>query len=49
MAWTSLNGQAAARLSRDGTVFAVCTISACAAGIDQVLWVFHPDKLTAVS
>jgi hypothetical protein len=36
-------------LSRDSAVFAVCTVSACAEGIDQVLWVFNPDKLAAVS
>jgi len=49
VAWASINGQAAARLSRDGAVFAVCTVSACAEGIEQVLWVFNPDKLAAVS
>ena len=49
VAWASMNGRAAALLSRDGTVFAVCTLSAGADGIDQVLWVFNPDKLTALS
>jgi RNA polymerase sigma-70 factor (ECF subfamily) len=48
VAWVSVNGQAAARLSREGTVFAVCTVSACADGIDQVLWMFNPDKIAAV-
>jgi RNA polymerase sigma-70 factor (ECF subfamily) len=48
VAWASMNGQAAALLSRDGAVFAVCTISASAEGIDRVLWVFNPDKLAAV-
>lgn len=49
VAWASLNGQAAAVLSRDGAVFAVGTVSASAEGIDHVLWVFNPDKITAVS
>jgi RNA polymerase sigma-70 factor (TIGR02957 family) len=49
VAWASRNGQAAALLSRDGTVFAVCTISASAEGIDQLLWVFNPEKITAAS
>jgi len=49
VAWANMNGQAAAVLSRDGTVFAVCTISASAEGIDQVLWVFNPDKIAAVA
>jgi RNA polymerase sigma-70 factor (ECF subfamily) len=49
VAWASMNGQAAALLSRDGTVFAVCTVRACAEGIDRVLWVFNPDKIAALS
>jgi RNA polymerase sigma-70 factor (ECF subfamily) len=47
--WATVNGQEAALLSRDGTVFAVCTVEASAEGIDQLLWVFNPDKLTALS
>jgi RNA polymerase sigma-70 factor (ECF subfamily) len=49
VAWASMNGQAAALLSRDGAVFAVCTVRACAEGIDRVLWVFNPDKIAALS
>jgi RNA polymerase sigma-70 factor (ECF subfamily) len=49
VAWASVNGQAAALLSRDGAVFAVCTVSAGAEGIDQVLWMFNPEKLAAVA
>lgn len=49
VAWASTNGQAAALLSRNGTVFAVLTVNACAEGIDQILWMMNPAKITAVS
>jgi RNA polymerase sigma-70 factor (ECF subfamily) len=49
VAWASLNGQAAALLSRDGTVFAVCTVSASTDGIEHILWLFNPDKIATVS
>lgn len=47
--WASTNGQTAAVLSRDGQVFAVLTVNASEQGIDQVLWMMNPAKLTAVS
>ncbi|MGW5365314.1 RNA polymerase sigma-70 factor [Actinopolymorpha pittospori] len=46
---TTVNGQAAALLRRDGDVFAVLTVEVSEQGIDQVLWMMNPDKLTAVS
>jgi RNA polymerase sigma-70 factor (TIGR02957 family) len=46
--WASVNGQAAAVLSRDGQVFTVLTVNTSTEGIDQVLWMMNPDKLTAV-
>ncbi|MFL6073590.1 MAG: RNA polymerase sigma-70 factor [Mycobacteriales bacterium] len=49
VAWASVNGQAGALLSRDGTVFAVLTIDASADGIHQILWMMNPAKITAVS
>jgi RNA polymerase sigma-70 factor (ECF subfamily) len=43
------NNQAAAFLRRDGgPVFAVCTVVASEDGIDEVLWMMNPAKLTAV-
>jgi RNA polymerase sigma-70 factor (TIGR02957 family) len=42
------NGQAVALLRRDGGVFAVCTVVASADGIDEVLWMMNPAKLTGV-
>lgn len=47
--WTNMNGQAFAVLVREGVVYGVVTISASAEGIDQVLWMVNPDKLTTVT
>jgi RNA polymerase sigma-70 factor (ECF subfamily) len=51
--WTGLdvrqvtaNGQTSAELSRDGTLFGLVTVAGSAEGIDQVLWIVNPDKLT---
>jgi RNA polymerase sigma-70 factor (TIGR02957 family) len=43
------NGQPSARLTLDGAVFAVVTITASADGIDQLLWLMNPDKLSGVT
>ncbi|MGW1545436.1 RNA polymerase sigma-70 factor [Streptomyces sp. NPDC002346] len=43
------NGRAAVRLYRDGSVFAVVTVSVTADGIDRVLWMMNPSKLTAMA
>ncbi|GAA3595511.1 RNA polymerase sigma-70 factor [Nonomuraea rosea] len=45
--WGSVNGQAAALLRRDGEVFTVLTVNASDQGIDQVLWMMNPAKITA--
>ncbi|UWP79107.1 RNA polymerase sigma-70 factor [Dactylosporangium fulvum] len=47
VAWSSVNGQPSALLSRDGAVFAVVAVVASADGIDQVLWMMNPAKLGA--
>ncbi|WP_431898464.1 RNA polymerase sigma-70 factor [Nonomuraea sp. bgisy101] len=49
VAWASTNGQTSALLRRDGQVFTVLTVSASAQGIDQVLWMMNPTKITAAS
>ncbi|MFI9841186.1 RNA polymerase sigma-70 factor [Nonomuraea sp. NPDC051941] len=49
VAWASTNGQTSALLSRDGQVFTVLTVNASDQGIDQVLWMMNPAKLTAMS
>ena len=45
---TTVNGTNAMRLQRDGVTFGVVTVVAGADGIDQVLWMLNPEKLTAV-
>jgi len=47
--WSTANNRAVALLRRDGgEVFAVCTVIASDDGIEQVLWMMNPAKLTAV-
>jgi RNA polymerase sigma-70 factor (ECF subfamily) len=36
-------------MSRDGTIVTIVTIDASADGIDQILWMMRPSKLTAIS
>ncbi|GII59841.1 RNA polymerase sigma24 factor [Planotetraspora thailandica] len=48
VSWASTNGQTSALLSRDGQVFTVLTVDASEEGIDQVLWMMNPAKITAV-
>jgi RNA polymerase sigma-70 factor (TIGR02957 family) len=43
------NGRAVAMLERDGVMFAVCTVVASDDGIDEVLWMMNPAKITAVA
>jgi RNA polymerase sigma factor (sigma-70 family) len=47
--WITTNGQAGAVLSRAGTLLGVVTVVASEAGIEQVLWMMNPDKLTTLS
>jgi RNA polymerase sigma-70 factor (ECF subfamily) len=47
--WATTNGQASAVLRREGTTLAVVTVNASTEGIDQVLWMMNPEKITAVS
>jgi hypothetical protein len=46
--WASTNGRASAVLLGNGTVYAVLTVTASTEGIDHVLWMVNPEKLTAV-
>lgn len=43
-----VNGRPAAKLSRDGTVFAVLTLSVTPEGIDRVMWMMSPTKLAVL-
>jgi RNA polymerase sigma-70 factor (ECF subfamily) len=47
--WVSTNGQTSAVLRRGGAEFGVLTVGATAEGIDRVLWMLNPEKITAVS
>ena len=46
-AWLRINGQAAVAFVRDGVVGGMVTIAASAEGIDQIMWMMRPSKLTA--
>lgn len=47
--WIEANGRAAVAILRDGTVGAVTALEASAQGIDQIMWIMKPSKLTAIS
>jgi RNA polymerase sigma factor (sigma-70 family) len=47
--WLDTNGRASALLRHGGVVSGMITVSASAEGIDQVLWMFNPEKITARS
>ena|ERR1044071_872929 len=49
LAWVETNGQASVLMSRDGAPVTLATIDASSQGIDQIMWVMRPSKLTAVS
>ena len=49
VSWVEVNGRPGALLRRDGTAFAVVTVTASDAGIDQVLWMMNPGKLGAIT
>jgi RNA polymerase sigma-70 factor (ECF subfamily) len=47
--WVTTNGQTSAVLRRDGATFAVLTVNASTEGIDQVLWMMNPVKISGLS
>ncbi len=49
LTWIQTNGQSSVLISRDGAIVTVATIDACAQGIDQILWMMRPSKLTAIN
>ena len=46
--WATTNGQTSAVLVRDGSPYAVLTVTASTEGIDHVLWIVNPEKIAAV-
>lgn len=47
--WATTNGQASAVMRRGDTLLGLITINASEAGIDQVLWMMNPDKITTLA
>ncbi|MEV0069085.1 RNA polymerase sigma-70 factor [Amycolatopsis sp. NPDC050768] len=45
--FTQVNGELAAVLSRDGAVYGVISFTSTEDGIDKILWMLNPGKLTA--
>ncbi|RAS70967.1 RNA polymerase sigma-70 factor (ECF subfamily) [Lentzea atacamensis] len=45
--YVDANGLSAVRLRKDGTTYAVITVTASAEGIDQVMWLVNREKLNA--
>jgi RNA polymerase sigma-70 factor (TIGR02957 family) len=43
------NGQSSVLISRDSAIVSIVTIDASAQGIDQILWMMTPSKLTAIA
>jgi RNA polymerase sigma-70 factor (TIGR02957 family) len=48
LTWVETNGQASVLLSRYGVPAALATVDASTQGIDRIMWVMRPSKLTAV-
>jgi RNA polymerase sigma-70 factor (ECF subfamily) len=47
--WLQINGQAAVAFVRESVIGGLVTITASSDGIDQIMWLMRPSKLTAVS
>ena len=47
--WVQANGQAGVELSRDSVPFTLLTVTASQSGIDHLLWMMNPSKLSAVA
>jgi RNA polymerase sigma-70 factor (TIGR02957 family) len=45
--YVEVNGLSAIRLRKDDSTYAVITLTASAEGIDQLMWLLNPEKLTA--
>lgn len=48
LTWIQTNGRSSVILSRDGAIMTVATIDASVEGIEQILWMMRPSKLTAI-
>ncbi len=48
LTWIQTNGQSSVLISRDSAIVTVATIGASEQGIDQILWMMRPSKLSAL-
>ena len=49
LSWIEANGQASVLISRDDAVTALLTVTASTEGIDRLMWVLSPEKLSQIS
>ena len=49
LSWLEANGRPSVLVSRDGVVVALLAVDASAEGIDRLMWVLSPDKLSRIS
>jgi RNA polymerase sigma-70 factor (TIGR02957 family) len=49
LTWIETNGQASVLMSRNGIPAAFATIDVSAEGINQIMWIMRPSKLTAIA
>lgn len=47
--WTQVNGQLSALIMRDGAIVAMGSVEVTAHGIERILWVMNPEKLTRLA
>lgn len=47
VSWVTANGQTSAVLSKDGATYSVISVVASPDGIENILWMVNPDKMTA--
>src|SRR4051794_4378562 len=49
LGWVTANGQVSVVVRHEGSVRCFLTITASTDGIDELMWIFNPDKLAALS
>ena len=49
LSWMQVNGKPSVLIARGGLVIALVTVDATPQGIDQILWVMNPAKLTSLA
>ena len=49
LSWIDANGQPAILMSRNGEASGVVSVDVSKKGIDQIIWIMRPSKLSAIS